>query len=59
MRYYWYLLSKNKGKINKEMMHVMHYHGVENVPLFQKQVDVVMTRDADEPVKMKFLSNTP
>ena len=25
-----YILSKSNGRINKEMMHVMHYHGVEN-----------------------------
>ena len=54
-----YMLSENKGKINKEMMHVIHYHGVDNIPLFQKQVDLVMKRDANEPVRMKFLSNTP
>ena len=32
-----YILFKNKGRANKELMHLMHYHGVENVPLFQQK----------------------
>ena len=29
------------------------------MPLFQRQIDHVMARDADGPVRMKFLANTP
>ena len=54
-----YLLSKSQGRVNKEMVHVMHYHGVENVPLFQEQMDQVRTKGTHEPIKMKFLANTP
>ena len=54
-----YILFKNKGRANKEMMHVMHYHGVECVPLFREHMEKVYTRDADEPQRLKFLANTP
>ena len=54
-----YLLSKSKGRVNKKMIHVMFYHGVENVPMFQEQMDLVKTKGANEPIKMKFLANTP
>ena len=47
-----YILFKNK-----EPMHLMHYHGVENVPLFQPKKRVY-TRDAHVPQAMKFLANT-
>ena len=55
----WFILFKNKGKANKEMIQVMHYHGVEYVPLFQEHVDKAFTRDTNEPVRLKFLANTP
>ncbi len=54
-----YILFKNKGRANKELMHLMHYHGVENVPLFQMNMERVYTRDANVPQIMKFLANTP
>ena len=54
-----YILLKNKGRANKELMHLMHYHGVENVPLFQRNMEKVYTRDANIPQVMKFLSDTP
>ena len=53
------LLFKNKGRANKELMRLMHYHGVENVPLFQANMERVYTRDANVPQTMKFLANTP
>ena len=53
-----YILFKNKGRANKELMHLMHYHGVENVPLFQQNMERVYARDAHVPQVMKFLANT-
>ena len=53
-----YILFKNKGRANKELMHLMHYHGVENVPLFQQNMERVYARDAHVPQAMKFLANT-
>ena len=54
-----YILFKNRGKANKELMRLMHYHGVENVPLFQANMERVYTRDANVPQVMKFLAGTP
>ena len=54
-----YILFKNRGRANKEMMHVMHCHGVEYVPLFREHMEKVYMRDADEPQGLKFLANTP
>ena len=38
-----YILFKSKGKANKELMHLMHYHGVEYVPLFKENMERVYT----------------
>ncbi len=54
-----YILFKNRGRANKELMRLMHYHGVENVPLFQANMERVYTRDANVPQVMKFLPGTP
>ena len=40
-------------------MHLMHYYGVEHVPLFRKNMERVYARDADEPQQLKFLANSP
>ena len=54
-----FYVSKNKKKITGEMVHVMHYYGVQNVPSFEELARKHKSNNEDRPVTLKFLIDTP
>ena len=52
-----YIVSKARGKITRELAHVMHYYDVDPVPSFQALI-ASKAKDS-KPLKLKFLSDTP
>ena len=54
-----FILFKSRGRANKELMHLMHYYGVDHVPLFKENMERVYTRDAEKPQILKSLANSP
>ena len=53
------MFSKNKKKITGEMVHVMHYYGVQNVPSFEELARKHRTKNEEKLVTLKFLIDTP
>ena len=54
-----FYVSKNKKKITGEMVHVMHYYGIQNVPAFEELASKHRRNNVDKPVVLKFLIDTP
>ena len=54
-----FYVSKNKKKITGEMVHVMHYYGIQNVPTFEDLASKHKRNNVDRPVVLKFLIDTP
>ena len=54
-----FYVSKNKKKITGEMVHVMHYYGIQNVPAFEELAGKHRRNNEDRPVVLKFLIDTP
>ena len=54
-----FYVSKNKKKITGEMVHVMHYYGVQNVPSFEELARKHRTKNEEKLVTLKFLIDTP
>ena len=54
-----FYVSKNKKKITGEMVHVMHYYGIQNVPAFEELAGKHRRNNEDKPVVLKFLIDTP
>ena len=54
-----FYVSKNKKKITGEMVHVMHYYGIQNVPTFEDLASKHRRNNVDRPVVLKFLIDTP
>ena len=50
--------AKSKNKITGEMVHVMHYYGVQNVPSFEELTRKYKAKNEDKPVKLKYLSDS-
>jgi len=46
-------------RINGELLHVMHYYAIENVPSFQALVNMYLEKNEDQPVQLKYLVDTP
>ena len=54
-----FYVSKNKKKITGEMVHVMHYYGIQNVPAFEELASKHGRNNVEKPVVLKFLIDTP
>ena len=54
-----FYVSKNKKKITGEMVHVMHYYGIQNVPAFEELASKHRRNNEERPVVLKFLIDTP
>ena len=54
-----FYVSKNKKKITGEMVHVMHYYGIQNVPVFEELAGKHRRNNEEKPVVLKFLIDTP
>ena len=54
-----FYVSKNKKKITGEMVHVMHYYGIQNVPAFEELAGKHRRNNEERPVVLKFLIDTP
>ena len=54
-----FYVSKYKKKITGEMVHVMHYYGIQNVPAFEELAGKHRKKNEDRPVVLKFLIDTP
>ena len=54
-----FYVSKNKKKITGEMVHVMDYYGIQNVPAFEELASKHRRNNVDKPVVLKFLIDTP
>ena len=54
-----FYVSKNKKKITGEMVHVMHYYGIQNVPAFEELASKHRRNNIEKPVVLKFLIDTP
>ena len=54
-----FYVSKNKKKITGEMVHVMHYYGIQNVPVFEELAGKHRRNNEERPVVLKFLIDTP
>ena len=54
-----FYVSKNKKKITGEMVHVMHYYGIPNVPAFEELASKHRRSNEERPVVLKFLIDTP
>ena len=50
--------AKSKNKITGEMVHVMHYYDVQNVPSFEELTRKYKAKNEDKPVKLKYLSDS-
>ena len=51
--------AKNKKKVTGEMVHVMHYYGIQNVPAFEDLASRHRRINEDKPVVLKYLIDTP
>ena len=54
-----FYVSKNKKKITGEMVHVMHYYGIQNVPVFEELASKHRRNNEERPVVLKFPIDTP
>lgn len=54
-----FLAFKGKSKVTGEMVHVMHFYGIKNVPVFEELVSKYKAKNENKPVKLKFLTDTP
>ena len=54
-----FYVSKNKKKITGEMVHVMHYYGIQNVPVFEELASKHRRNNEERPVVLKFLIDPP
>ena len=54
-----FYVSKNKKKVTGEMVHVMHYYGIQNVPAFEELASKHRRNNEEKPVVLKYLIDTP
>ena len=55
-----YVVAKSKGgRVRGDLIHVMHYYSLIDVPAFQALARTHAEKNADKPVQLKFLAGTP
>lgn len=55
-----YVISKSKGgQVRGELIHVLHYYSLIDVPALQALVRTHAEKNADKPIQLKFLAGTP